>query len=159
MRGKLETQWDLKMANRASIEYSWLLHCAMHHVSWIRSSRTQSLYFVFCPCSIMQKRPYAIGAGSYLDPIFKEQTLVRPGILSAIMRQRYAILWTDTDIVWLGNPLPLLPDLNDPLSVSIPVIVQLGMYINSKRATPTTGLRPYSSWFSPLNPFSHYPSN
>lgn len=64
-----------------------------------------------------QERPRAVKAGAWGDAIFRAETLVRPDILSSILRQGYAALWTDVDIVWLGNPLPLLPDLRDPTSV------------------------------------------
>ncbi|CAN0318804.1 unnamed protein product, partial [Scytosiphon promiscuus] len=39
---------------------------------------------------------------------FKEQTTVRPSILLAIMKQGYRVLWSDADIVWLGNALTVL---------------------------------------------------
>ncbi|CAM9904550.1 unnamed protein product [Scytosiphon promiscuus] len=56
------------------------------------------------------KRRHAVKAGQWGDAIFKHETVVRPDILMSVMRQGYRVLWTDVDIVWLGNPLPLLPD-------------------------------------------------
>lgn len=52
----------------------------------------------------------AVKAGQWGDAIFKHETVVRPDILLSIMGQGYKVLWTDVDIVWLGNPMPLLPD-------------------------------------------------
>ncbi|CAN0058993.1 unnamed protein product [Ectocarpus sp. 13 AM-2016] len=56
------------------------------------------------------ERHRAVKAGQWGDEIFKHETVVRPDILLSIMAQGYKVLWTDVDIVWLGNPLPLLPD-------------------------------------------------
>ena len=51
------------------------------------------------------------------DDTFKSQVLIRPSILLHILKQGYTLLWTDSDMVWLGNPLPLLPDMDDPEAV------------------------------------------
>lgn len=40
-------------------------------------------------------------------------------ILLNILKQGYTLLWTDSDMVWLRDPLPLLPDLNDPTAVRL----------------------------------------
>ena len=53
------------------------------------------------------------------DETFRSQVLVRPNILLHILNQGYSLLWTDSDMVWLDNPLPLLPDINDPEAVSL----------------------------------------
>ena len=51
------------------------------------------------------------------DATFQSQVLVRPSILQSILAAGYTALWTDSDVVWLGDPLLLLPDINDPSSV------------------------------------------
>ncbi|CAN0317802.1 unnamed protein product [Pylaiella littoralis] len=56
------------------------------------------------------ERQHAVKAGQWGDDIFKHEALVRPDILLSILRQGYKLLWTDVDMVWLRNPLPLLPD-------------------------------------------------
>lgn len=53
------------------------------------------------------------------DETFRSQVLIRPKILLHILNQGYSLLWTDSDMVWLDNPLPLLPDINDPEAVSL----------------------------------------
>lgn len=40
-------------------------------------------------------------------------------MLRHILKQGYTLLWTDSDMVWLGNPLPLLPDVHDSEAVSV----------------------------------------
>ncbi|CAN0040821.1 unnamed protein product, partial [Laminaria digitata] len=65
------------------------------------------------------ERQHAIGAGTYGDAVFQSQVLVRPRLLQSILAAGYTALWTDSDIVWLGNPLPLLPNVHDPSSVSV----------------------------------------
>lgn len=52
------------------------------------------------------------------DATFQSQVLVRPSILQSILAAGYTVLWTDSDMVWLGDPLPLLPDVNERSSVS-----------------------------------------
>lgn len=52
------------------------------------------------------------------DATFQNQVLVRPSILQAILAAGYTVLWTDSDMVWLENPLGYLPDINDPSAVS-----------------------------------------
>lgn len=42
---------------------------------------------------------------------------MRPSILSHILAQKFTVLWSDSDVVWLDNPLPLLPDTRDPSDV------------------------------------------
>ena len=64
-----------------------------------------------------QERKHATVAGQFGDPAFAAEVLVRPSILTHIMNQGFAVLWSDSDIVWLGNPLPLLPGTADPHSV------------------------------------------
>lgn len=51
------------------------------------------------------------------DDTFKSQVLIRPNMLLHILKQGYTLLWTDSDMVWLGDPLPLLPDMDDPEAV------------------------------------------
>ncbi|CAM9634317.1 unnamed protein product, partial [Laminaria digitata] len=51
------------------------------------------------------------------DPAFAAEVLVRPSILTHIMNQGFTVLWSDSDIVWLENPLPLLPDTANPSAV------------------------------------------
>ena len=53
------------------------------------------------------------------DDTFKSQVLIRPKMLLHILKQGYTLLWTDSDMVWLGNPLPLLPAMNHPEAVSV----------------------------------------
>lgn len=67
----------------------------------------------------IQERHHAIKAGSFGDDTFKSQVLVRPNILLHILNEGYNLLWTDSDMVWLNNPLPVLPDTNDPEEVSL----------------------------------------
>lgn len=50
--------------------------------------------------------------------MFKSQVVVRPDIMKAILDSGYNALWTDADMVWLGNPLTLLPSVGNPNSVS-----------------------------------------
>lgn len=68
--------------------------------------------FVLPYLSNPQETHRAVKAGQWGDAIFKRETVVRPDILLSIMGQGYKVLWTDVDIVWLGNPMPLLPDTN-----------------------------------------------
>ncbi|CAN0411584.1 unnamed protein product, partial [Scytosiphon promiscuus] len=54
----------------------------------------------------------SVKAGQFGDSIFAKMVLVRPKILQSILNQEYAVLWSDSDIVWLDNPLSLLPRLD-----------------------------------------------
>ncbi|CAN0266884.1 unnamed protein product, partial [Ectocarpus fasciculatus] len=56
------------------------------------------------------ERANSVQAGRFGDNIFKQQTIVRPDILLPILHQGYKALYTDVDIVWLGNALSLLPN-------------------------------------------------
>ena len=56
-------------------------------------------------------------AGNFGDDVFKAEVLVRPSILEHILNQGHALLWTDSDMVWLQNPLTFLPDVNDSTGV------------------------------------------
>ena len=47
---------------------------------------------------------------------------MRPRLLHSILSQHYAVLWSDSDIVWLDNPLPLLPRLDNTKGVSFKVL-------------------------------------
>lgn len=78
--------------------------------------QTPALSFV---CTRIQERHHAVKAGRMGDETFRSQVLVRPKILLHILNQGYSLLWTDSDMVWLENPLPLLPDINDPEAVSL----------------------------------------
>ncbi|CAN0301406.1 unnamed protein product, partial [Ascophyllum nodosum] len=57
--------------------------------------------------------PHATKAGAFGDDVFKAEVLVRPHILQAILKRGYPLLWTDSDMVWLRNPLTVLPKVND----------------------------------------------
>lgn len=61
---------------------------------------------------------HATRAGTYGDFAFAAEVSVRPFILQSVLREGFAALWTDSDMVWLGNPLPLLPDLKSSSTVS-----------------------------------------
>ena len=60
-------------------------------------------------------------SGRIGDENFSEAVLVRPRLLRSILSQGYAALWSDSDMVWLKNPLPLLPQLDDAEGVSLEV--------------------------------------
>ena len=53
------------------------------------------------------------------DDTFKSQVLIRPSILLHILKEGYTLLWTDSDMVWLENPLPLLPHVNNSNEVRL----------------------------------------
>ncbi|CAM9141525.1 unnamed protein product [Scytosiphon promiscuus] len=59
------------------------------------------------------ERHHAIKAGKMGDETFRAQVLIRPNMLRHILMQGYTLLWTDSDMVWLGDPLPSLPDMHD----------------------------------------------
>ena len=65
------------------------------------------------------KGQHATVAGAFGNDMFKTQVLVRPKILQRILDFGYTALWTDSDIVWLKNPLLLLPDVRDPFSADV----------------------------------------
>lgn len=65
-----------------------------------------------------QERHHAIQAGRIGDDTFKAEVVIRPQILLHILNQGYPCLWTDSDMVWLENPLPFLPDIDNPETVS-----------------------------------------
>ncbi|CAM9429766.1 unnamed protein product, partial [Hapterophycus canaliculatus] len=69
------------------------------------------------------ERHHAIKAGKMGDETFRAQVLIRPNMLRHILKQAYTLLWTDSDMVWLGNPLPLLPDIHD--SEAAELMIQL----------------------------------
>lgn len=52
---------------------------------------------------------------------------MRPSILNYILKQKYSVLWTDSDMVWLDSPLPLLPNIEDPSAVRL-VLLGLLLY-------------------------------
>lgn len=64
------------------------------------------------------RRKHSTEPGIFGDSAFADQVVIRPGILEAILNQGYGVLWTDIDIVWLGNPLPLFPRVGNPSMVS-----------------------------------------
>lgn len=66
----------------------------------------------------LKQRHVAIKAGQIGGDTFKAQVMLRPKVLLHVLNQGYTLLWTDSDMVWLGNPLPVLPDMNDPEAVS-----------------------------------------
>lgn len=57
-----------------------------------------------------QGRHHSVQAGVWGDAIFKAETVVRPDILLSILGQGFKVLWTDVDMVWMDDPLPLLPN-------------------------------------------------
>lgn len=65
-----------------------------------------------------QERHHAIQAGEIGGDTFKSQVLIRPHVLLRILNQGYTLLWTDSDMVWLRNPLPSLPDMEGQEGVS-----------------------------------------
>lgn len=75
--------------------------------------RTRWMHLVY----ITQERHHAMKAGVYGDDMFKSQVIIRPLILLNILKQGYPLLWTDSDMVWFGNPLPLLPKITDSSAV------------------------------------------
>lgn len=44
-------------------------------------------------------------------------------ILLHILNQGFTVFWTDSDMVWIQSPIPLLPDIHDPEAVSAFVCV------------------------------------
>lgn len=67
---------------------------------------------------MLQEHPHATKAGNWRSPVFKSEVFIRPEILLSILNQGYTVLWTDSDMVWLKNPLPFLPGSKDTHSVS-----------------------------------------
>eukprot|EP00903_Cladosiphon_okamuranus_P005636 g5602.t1 len=78
------------------------------------------------------ERHHAIKAGRMGDDTFKSQVLIRPNMLLHILKQGYTLLWTDSDMVWLENPLPVLPDMDDPEAA------ELMLQLDGSRGNPCT---------------------
>lgn len=56
--------------------------------------------------------------------------------MSGVLSHGYAVLWTDIDIVWLGNPLHLMPAVGNPKAVSggrqaiiVKILLRTGVFV------------------------------
>lgn len=74
---------------------------------------------------------------------------MRPSILNYILKQKYSVLWTDSDMVWLENPLPLLPDMEDPSAVRL-VMFGLLLYKCSGSTLRICVVRSFACFFAIL---------
>lgn len=71
--------------------------------------------------AIYKERRHSAPTGRFGDSKFAELVFVRPKLLHSIISQGYAALWSDSDMVWLDDPLPLLPRLDNTTGVSFDV--------------------------------------
>eukprot|EP00904_Undaria_pinnatifida_P006456 jgi/Undpi1/2940/HiC_scaffold_14.g06317.m1 len=65
------------------------------------------------------ERQHSLKAGTIGDARFAAAVLIRPKILISILKQGYSVLWSDADMVWLGNPLSLMPELGSNAPVDM----------------------------------------
>eukprot|EP00904_Undaria_pinnatifida_P002825 jgi/Undpi1/12543/HiC_scaffold_6.g02212.m1 len=70
------------------------------------------------PSAVKSKR-YSTEAGKYGDKRFAEAVVVRPQLIKSIISQGYTMLWSDVDMVWLRNPLSLLPQIGEDSDVDV----------------------------------------
>ncbi|CAM9206713.1 unnamed protein product, partial [Hapterophycus canaliculatus] len=94
-----------------------VLFVAMDEVAFDFMDDLEPGTVVMFPVKTGSVRKHASRAGEFGDASFAAEVLVRPSILSHILAQSFTVLWSDSDIVWLSNPLPLLPDAYDPSDV------------------------------------------
>lgn len=69
-----------------------------------------------------ERHVVAKAAGQKQNQEFAEADLLRPNILHFILKQGYGALWSDSDVVWIQNPLPLLPEMGTPSAVRTSVL-------------------------------------
>ena len=67
---------------------------------------------------VKQSGQKSIKAGVLGDERFADAVLVRPQMINSIISQGYTMLWSDSDVIWLNNPLPLLPQVGPDSNVS-----------------------------------------
>lgn len=67
---------------------------------------------------VSQNRRHSLKPGTLGDERFAEAVVARPFFIKSIVGQGYSVLWSDADMVWLGNPFSLLPPLGEDSGVS-----------------------------------------
>ena len=55
--------------------------------------------------------------GSYGSKFFREITKVKSRVVLRILKKGYSVLWSDSDITWFKNPIPLLKSYNVDMAV------------------------------------------
>ncbi|CAM9858217.1 unnamed protein product [Laminaria digitata] len=72
---------------------------------------------VIIPADVSERK-HAARASKYGDRQFAAEVLIRPLLIGPILEKHFAVLWTDSDMVWLQDPFPLIPDIGDASTVS-----------------------------------------
>lgn len=73
------------------------------------------LYSRTTPAVPRHNRHQAITADQLGDKKIVAEVMARPFLLRIVFVAGYAMLWTESAMAWLGYPLPLLPDVRDPV--------------------------------------------
>ncbi|CAM9902178.1 unnamed protein product, partial [Ectocarpus sp. 13 AM-2016] len=73
---------------------------------------------------VVSEKIHSVQAGRWGDNIFKQQTIARPDLLLPILRRGYKALYTDVDMVWLGNALSLMPNPRETQTPPVEVMLQ-----------------------------------